>query len=144
MRTLLPPPSHAAGLLVLRVGLAVIVLFHGIAKLQSGVAWMAGPLGEVGLPAFLSYGAYLAEVVAPILLIIGLWTRLAAIVICIDMIMAVVLVLRDQAFAIKEAGGGWAIELEALIFVAALTIAIAGAGRFALMRDARRRNAIVA
>ncbi|HEX7121842.1 MAG TPA: DoxX family protein [Gemmatimonadaceae bacterium] len=138
MRSLLPPPSHAAGLLVLRVGLAIIVLFHGIFKLRSGVAWMAGPLGEVGLPAFLAYGVYLAEVVAPILLVIGLWARLAALVICIDMIMAVVLVLRDQVFATKEAGGGWAIELEALIFFAALTIAIAGAGRYALMRDTRR------
>lgn len=132
-----PSPSHSAGLLVLRVGLAVILLFHGLAKLQGGIAWMAEPLGAIGLPAWIAYGVYVAEIVAPVLLIVGVLTRFAALTICIDMVMAVILVLRDRVFTINPQGGGWAIELEVLIFVAALTTLLAGGGRFALMGNQR-------
>ena len=53
------------GKLLLRVTLAVIVLFLGIFKLTHGVAWIQGPLAALGLPGFLAKGTYVAEVVAP-------------------------------------------------------------------------------
>jgi putative oxidoreductase len=130
-----PATQPDAGLLVLRVGIAAVVLFHGVFKLTHGVAWIAGPLGQLGLPAFLAYGVYLAEIVAPLLLIIGLWTRLAALVIAFQMVMAVLLARRGDVTTVNEMGGGWAIELEVLIFVGAVTIALAGSGRYALRRS---------
>ena len=135
MAATIPATRTDIGLLVLRVGTAAIVLFHGVAKLANGVEWIKQPLGALGLPGFLSYGTYVAEVAAPLLLIVGLWTRLAALAISFDMFMAVVLVLRSQAFAIKEAGGGWAIELEALIFFAALALVFTGGGRLGIQRQ---------
>jgi putative oxidoreductase len=131
-----PRTNVDAGLLVLRVILAVVLLFHGVAKAQHGIAWMAEPLGKFGLPLFVGYGAYVAELVAPVLLILGAWTRLAAVVIAFDMVMAVVLVLHGQLFAIKQGGGGWAVEVEALIFFAAVALALTGGGRYAMTRDA--------
>jgi putative oxidoreductase len=128
------------GKLVLRLGLAAIVLFHGIFKLRNGVAWMAQPLAAFNLPAFLAYGTYVAELVAPLLLIVGAWTRLAALVIAFDMAMAAVLVLRPQLLAIRSAGGGWAIELEALIFCAAVAITLLGSGRYAVAPSRRQRD----
>src|SRR5207302_1307071 len=70
-----------AGKLILRVTVAVLMVMHGISKLQNGIGWMAGMLQSHHIPAFVGYGVYVAEVVAPILLILGLLTRLAALVI---------------------------------------------------------------
>ena len=121
-----------AGLLVLRLGLGALILFHGIYKLTHGVAWIAGPLGKVGLPAWLAYGVYVAEVVAPVLVIVGLWARPAAFVIAFDMFMAIFLARRGDVAKINPAGGGWAIELELMFLVAALAIGFAGSGRYGL------------
>jgi putative oxidoreductase len=136
MRSLLPAPRTDVGLLLLRIAVAVIVIFHGFFKLKHGVAWIGGPLGKVGLPAWLGYGTYVAELVAPLLLIVGLLARWAALVIAFDMAMAITLVLRPRIFMINQSGGGWGIELEALICLSALAIAIAGPGRFAASRAA--------
>jgi putative oxidoreductase len=121
------------GKLVLRLALAGIVLFHGVFKFRHGVAWISGPLSAFGLPGFVAWGAYVAELIAPLLLLVGYRVRLAALVIAFDMVMAVVLVLRDRVWTIN-AGGGWAIELEALIFFAALVVALLGPGRYAVGR----------
>jgi len=124
------PKGTDLGLLVLRLALAVILLFHGVAKLQHGVAWIQQPLAALGLPGALAYGAYLAEIVAPVLLIAGASTRLASAVIAIDLTMAIVLVLRPRLLTVNPMGGGWAIELEALIVAVALALCLMGGGRY--------------
>ena len=135
MRSFSSAPRVDVALLLLRVAIAVVVFFHGIFKLRHGVAWIGGPLGKVGLPAWLAYGTYVAEVLAPVLLMFGILARWAALAIAVDMLMAIVLVLRPRVFMINKSGGGWGIELEALIGLCALAIAIAGSGRFAVLRD---------
>lgn len=132
MRSLLPAPRTDVGLLLLRLAVAAIVIFHGVYKLRHGVAWIGGPLAKHGLPAWPAYGTYVAEVVGPVLLVLGLLARWAALAIAFDMVMAIVLVLQPNIMKINPAGGGWGIELEALIGLSALTIAIVGTGRFAL------------
>ena len=123
------------GKLVLRIALGVILLFHGVFKLRHGVAWIEQPLAAVGLPGFLAYGTYVAEVLAPILLLLGYKARLAALAIVFDMLMAMVLVLRPALFTIKErGGGGWSVELEALILLSALAVFLLGSGRYRLGR----------
>jgi putative oxidoreductase len=134
MRLPNPTPHPDAGLLVLRWGLAVILLFHGVFKATHGVAWIGGPLSAVGLPGVLAYGTYVAELVAPVLLILGLWTRAAALVIAFNMAMAIFLARRGDIGKISPMGGGWAIELEVLLLVAALALALAGGGRYGLGR----------
>ena len=132
----MPPPGPAprvdTGLLLLRFGVGTLLLFHGYYKITHGVAWMAGPLGRVGLPASLAYGTYIAEVLAPILLIIGLWVRPAAFVIAFDMFMAIFLARRADVPKINPMSGGWAIELELLFLIGALTLAFTGGGRYGL------------
>jgi putative oxidoreductase len=129
-----PAPRPDAGLLVLRLGVGAILLFHGLYKVTHGVAWIAGPLGGAGLPAWLMYGPYVGEILAPVLLILGLWTRVAALVIAFDMLMAIFLARRGDIGKINPMGGGWAIELEALLFTGALALALAGGGRFGLSK----------
>lgn len=128
------PAREEVGRLALRLGLGGILFFHGVFKLTHGVEWIRQPLAGVGLPGFLAYGAYVAEVIAPLLVIVGWKARLAALVIAFDMMMAIVLVLRSQLLTIKGGGGGWAVELEVLIMLVALAVALLGSGRYRLGR----------
>ena len=89
---------------------------------------------KVGMPAWLSYGVYVAEVFAPLLVIVGLWARHAALVIAFDMIMAIFLARRGDVAKINPMGGGWAIELELLFLVMAVAIALMGSGRYGIGR----------
>jgi uncharacterized membrane protein YphA (DoxX/SURF4 family) len=106
----------------------VLLAFHGYFKITHGVDWIAGPLGRVGLPPWVAYGTYAAEVLAPILLIVGLFVRPAALVIAFDMFIAIFLARRADVSKINPMGGGWAIELELLLLVAALNMDMIGRG----------------
>ena len=125
------------GKLILRVTVAVLLVMHGIAKMQNGIGWMGGMLQAHHLPAFVGYGVYVAEVIAPILLILGLFTRLAALVIAFDMFMAIVLVQSDKFFA-RNQGGGWAVELEMFFWLASVAIFFLGGGRYAVRKGQPR------
>src|SRR5258706_1977364 len=97
--------SSSIGKLVLRLAVGFLMAFHGISKLRHGVAWMAGPLQAHHFPAWLAYGVYVAEVVVPILLIAGILTRPAALVIVFEMMMAMFLVLGSKAFDLDRQTG---------------------------------------
>jgi putative oxidoreductase len=119
------------GRLILRVTLAALLLFHGIDKIVHGIAWMQRPLAALHLPFFVAYGVYVGEVVAPLLVLLGLGTRLAAGVIALNMVMALVLEAGRNILTIQPAGG-WGIELEAFYMLVAVVVALVGPGRFAL------------
>ena len=119
------------GKLLLRVSIAALVLFHGVSKLIGGPAFIVGLVTKIGLPAPFGYMVYVGEVIAPLLVIVGLWTRAAALVIAINMIVAVLLVHTGEFFTMSKTGG-WALELQGLYFFGALAIALLGAGRLSL------------
>jgi putative oxidoreductase len=121
------------GKLVLRVALGVVLLFHGVSKLTHGLGFVDRMLTEHGLPLILGYGTYVAEVVAPVLVILGWKARLAALVIAFDLVMAIALALRPMLFTIKG-GGGWGVELEAMLLLTALAVFLLGSGRYRLGR----------
>lgn len=118
-------------LLMLRVVFAVLFLLHGIAKIQGGVGWMEGLLQSHGLPAFLRYGVFLGEVLAPVLVIVGLFTRPAAALISVTMIFALWLVHFPNDFVMKD-NGGLQIELQLLFLFLGVFFSLVGAGRLSL------------
>ena len=126
------------GKLILRLMVAVLMGFHGVSKLRNGIGWMAGPLHAHHLPMFAGYGVYIAEVVVPVLLILGIFTRPAASVIVFEMIMALVLVVQGRAFELQRQGGGLGAELQFLYLFSALAIAFLGSGRFAISKGRGR------
>src|SRR5438477_2631093 len=69
------------GLLILRLAVGGLMLFHGIAKINSGVEMLKPALVAKGIPDFFVYGIYIAEVLAPVMIILGIRTRLAALTI---------------------------------------------------------------
>jgi putative oxidoreductase len=120
-----------AGKLVPRALLAAMLLFHGISKMNHGIGFVADMLAKAGLPAVFGYGVYIGEVIAPLFILAGLFTRPAALVIAINMIVAVLLAHTSQFFTINETGG-WALELQGMYFFTALAIALLGAGRYSI------------
>jgi len=127
-----------AGKLILRLTVAGLMLFHGVSKMLRGVAWMAGPLQSHHLPTFLAYGVFLAEVLAPVLLIIGFLTRPAAVIIAFEMCMALYLVVGPHTFALDKQTGAPGGELQFFYIGASLAIAFLGSGRFAVSKGKDR------
>jgi len=132
-------PASDAGKLVLRLALGVLILLHGIAKLGNGVGSIGGSLARVGLPESLAYLVYVGEVLAPLLVIVGLWTRAAALVVVVNMLVAVLLVHAGQLLGLTKSGG-YALELQAMYLFGALALALLGAGRHSLGGAAGRWN----
>lgn len=120
-----------AALLVLRIVLGILVLLHGIAKLPPPPTEIAGILVKMNLPAALSYGVYLGEIVAPVLILIGVWTRLAALVMVINMVVAILLVHLPQLLKLSPEGG-YELELQAMYLFTALALMLTGAGRYSV------------
>src|SRR5690606_18139379 len=111
----------STGLLILRVGIAVLMLVHGFPKLQMLFSGDIQFLGIMGMSPTLSLIlAVFSEVLCSILLLIGLGTRLATIPLIITMLIAVFLVHLNDPFASQELG--------LLYLLAYVSIFLLGAG----------------
>lgn len=127
------------GKLLLRVILALMLLFHGVSKLIGGVGFISGMLEKAGLPGAFSYLVYVGEVIAPLMILFGVYTRLAALVVAINMVVALLLVHTGEFFSVNQTGG-WALELQGMYLGGALAVALLGAGRYSVGGAAGRWN----
>lgn len=116
-------------MLGLRLAVGGLMLFHGIDKLIGGIAWLGPVLEKKGLPSLLMWGVYGGEVLAPILLILGVATRSAAVLLIATMIIAVYLVHAGDVLSLGK-HGEYALELHVLYSMGAATIALMGPGRY--------------
>lgn len=132
-------PRDDQGKLVLRIVLAVLILFHGVSKLIGGVGFITGMLEKAGLPGAFGYLVYIGEVVAPLMILFGVFTRAAALVVVVNMIVALLLVHTGQFFTLNEQGG-WALELQGMYLGGAIVVALLGAGRYSVGGMAGRWN----
>lgn len=123
--------SADVGKLILRLALGVLILLHGIAKVRGGIGFVSGQVAAAGLPAVLAYGVYVGEVVAPLALLAGWFTRVAAAIIAVNMLFAFGLVHVGDLLALGR-NGGWALELQGMFLAAALVVALLGPGRFSV------------
>lgn len=113
-------------LLILRVSFsAMLLLLHGVPKVKNLMSDNIQFVNIFGMGEAISLIlATLAEVVLPILIIIGYKTRIAAIPIVLVMIVAAFVYHANDPISVKE---------KSLIFLFGfLTIAIAGAGKFSI------------
>ena len=112
-----------AAMVLLRTTLALLMLFHGWAKIRHGIGGIELMVEARGAPGWLAYAVYLGEVVAPLLLLVGLWIVPAALVIAINMLVAFFLVHTKQVLMLQNSGG-WSLELQAFFFVTAIVVAM--------------------
>ena len=119
------------GKLILRIALGVLILLHGIAKLRGGVGPIEGMVTAHGWPSYIAYGAFIGEVLGPLMLLAGFYARIGAILIAINMLFAFALVHMAQLTQFTEQGG-WALELQGMYLATAVALALLGPGRYSV------------
>ncbi|MBA3670697.1 MAG: DoxX family protein [Gemmatimonadaceae bacterium] len=130
--------GHDAGLAALRIGTGLVFAMHGYQKVfVSGFSGITAKFAGMGVPMPGVMGPFIAllELLGGIALIVGLLTRLAAFGLACDMFGAIVLVHLANGFFLPK---GY--EFVVLLFVNALTLACAGAGRYSLDAGIARRG----
>jgi putative oxidoreductase len=118
-------------LAILRVVLGFIFAMHGWQKYNDiGIAGMQAGFGQMGVPNAEVFAVLVIvlELVGGVLLILGFLSRPIAALLAVEMIGALVLVHAPNGFFVNENG----YELVLILAAAALTIALAGPGRFSL------------
>ncbi|WP_236018907.1 DoxX family protein [Geomonas propionica] len=133
---------------VLRLFLALVMFPHGAQKV---LGWFGGPgfsgamdmfTKMMGIPYLFALMAVLTEFVGPLLLIAGLATRVAALVMAGEMVVAVALVHLHNGFFMnwsgKQAVEGF--EYHILVVGMALALLIGGGGKWSADRVLSRRT----
>lgn len=108
----------------IRAAIGVIFIVHGSGKFDPG---FVGFLNQIGIPAEMQILIALAEFVPGILLILGVLTRISALILSIDMLGAI--------FHVKHADhltgqGGY--EFDLILLAGVLAIIVAGPGRVSI------------
>ena len=123
--------SDDLGRLILRLTLGILVLMHGLSKLFNGIGGIESMLTAQGFPAFFAWGAYIGEIVGPVLVILGIYCRLGALLIVLNMIVAVLLAHMNHLFMLTNSGG-WQLELQGMFLFTAVALMLMGAGAYSL------------
>jgi len=128
--------NESAGKLVLRLTVGLLILFHGVGKvLHPGpLDTIGSKLAGLGLPEAIAWGVYVGEVIAPLMLVLGIMSRIGGGLIVINMLFAIVLMHTGDILALSE-HGGWRLELQGFYLFGALAIMLLGSGRYAVKPD---------
>lgn len=126
--------NNDLGLLLLRLAVGGLMLFHGIAKAMGGYVFVAAMLAERGLPSGLVWLSVAAELLCSLMIVLGLYTRAAAVVMAGNMVVAVFMAHAGLLFSINEATGGWAVELPMLYLLGSAVLVLTGGGKYAVTR----------
>ncbi|RXJ90828.1 GntR family transcriptional regulator [Arcobacter sp. CECT 8983] len=124
--------SDDMGKLILRLNLGILMLFHGISKLEKGIEGIKFLVTKNGFPEFLAYGVYIGELIVPILIIIGLYTRINSFIYAATMIFAIYLAHFSDIFVINSKTGGLLIETPLLFMLGAIALMFLGAGKISV------------
>lgn len=115
--------QKAFGLALLRIATGLVFLLHGWMKVRE-MAQTVFIFGHLGFPAPVAYFIAWLEVIGGLALILGIATRLFALLFAIEMLVAVFVIGLSRAF------GGF----EFYLSVASLAIALIGSGRFSILK----------
>jgi putative oxidoreductase len=138
MRSLLKTQDDVVPL-ILRVFLAIVMFPHGAQKVLgwfggNGLAGTMHFMTGMGIPAVFAALAIAAEFLGPIGLFIGLLTRVAALAIGVEMVVAVMLVHAGNGFFMNWSGKqkGEGFEYHLLVIGISVALMIAGGGKLSL------------
>lgn len=133
----MPRLDASTALAILRIATGLLVFPHGVRKLIKGpVAAIGGAMQEYGLPEVFAYVVVLGEL-AGLLMVVGLYTRLASAAVAATM-AGIALVVNSEQLPMIGTGASTDFELSLLFAITAAVCALAPSTRFSL--DARRRG----
>ena len=118
------------GKLILRLMVGVLMLFHGIDKVTGGIEGIVTRFEGLGMGP-VAYLVYVGEVLAPLLVIAGHWTRLGAFLIAGNMVVAILVAHVGDLWALTP-NGGYRLELQMFFLFSAVAVMVFGAGRFSV------------
>ena len=120
------------GLLIVRIALGGIIFFHGFHKLMHGTDDQFGILASNGIPGQFIYFVYVSEVLAPVLIVLGILTRLSNLTIIVTMI--VIFYALPFPIGLDEHG---AMNIESQLYFLLLSVALffTGPGRYVLKKN---------
>ncbi|MFB9080779.1 DoxX family protein [Flavobacterium procerum] len=116
------------GLLLLRISVGGLMLFHGVAKILHGISFLTENMGAFG------YAVYIGEVLAPLAILLGWRTRIASVVFVVNCVVAIAVAHSKEIFSISE-HGGYANELLMLYLLGAAALFFTGAGKYAVSKN---------
>ena len=129
--------SADIGALVLRIGFVATFFMHGLDKLRNGLGQGVQDLIRGGLPGELMYFSYISEVLAPILIWLGVLTRLSTLTVMATMITILVVLPFPAGLGVH---GEWTFEVQLLYLVVALTLFFIGPGRYRVLPGGSTRH----
>lgn len=112
----------------------VAFILHGMPKFDD-LLGTQGFFASVGIPADLALLIGLLEVIGGILLIVGLVTRVAAILFAVEMMCAILIVKAGNSFM-----GQGGFEVDLLLMSISISLAISGPGRLSIEREIIKRE----
>jgi len=119
------------GLLFVRITVGLAFIFHGWPKIQHPFSWADDILPA---PPIFQFAAAIAEFVGGIAILVGLATRLFAFLLFCDMFTAIAFVKIPHGARFIASHGGQSYELEAMYWISAILLFLAGPGRYAIDR----------
>jgi putative oxidoreductase len=108
-------------LLVLRLALGTIMIAHGWQKIADHMQGIIGVIHHLGLPTFMAYLVVGAEFVGGILVVVGFVTRLAALAILVDMLVAIFKVHLPHGLFASNGGFEFPLACAAIAFALIFT-----------------------
>ena len=120
---------EALTLFLLRCGLATVFIYHGYPKLFGSTGRFVESFQTLGLPAYFVYIAGAIEFFGGVALALGLFTRVAGLLLLFDMAAAMWKYnLNEGIYAVRE------YELPLILGLASLAVSATGGGQFTLDR----------
>jgi putative oxidoreductase len=121
------------GKLLLRLNLGGLLLCRGVHFLLNGLDPVKQILAGHNIPDALAYGVYVGELIAPMLIVFGLFARLGGATIALIMAAAIALTYGTLG-TWQTPDGSFPLETEMFYLVSGLCVALLGPGRFAVER----------
>jgi len=108
---------------LLSIGLGILLLFHGVHKIINGIDPIVGMLSNFNVPyaKYVAYGVFIGEIIAPIMLILGQYIRIAGAIIALTMASAITLAHSKDIFTLNQFGAP-TIELALLYLIGGLSL----------------------